>query len=59
MLLSWGIERADAEGLEAYLDASPSAKPLYEKFGWVTKATHAFLGGTYIESFMVRPSKAQ
>lgn len=35
MLVSWGCERADADRVAAYVDASPSGKPLYEKFGFV------------------------
>ncbi|KAJ5781199.1 Acyl-CoA N-acyltransferase [Penicillium paradoxum] len=33
-LLKWGIERADAQGVETYLSASPAGKPLYEKYGF-------------------------
>ncbi|KAJ6186564.1 hypothetical protein N7519_007865 [Penicillium mononematosum] len=33
-LLKWGLTRADAEGLEVYLSASPAGKPLYEKNGF-------------------------
>lgn len=37
-LLEWGCAAADAEGLESYLDASETGKPLYEKFGYVYQA---------------------
>ncbi|KAK5166502.1 uncharacterized protein LTR77_008045 [Saxophila tyrrhenica] len=33
-LMRWGLERADAQGMEAYLEASPEAVPLYEKLGF-------------------------
>ncbi|KAJ5124940.1 uncharacterized protein N7515_008765 [Penicillium bovifimosum] len=33
-LLKWGLERADAEGLEVYLSASPEGRPMYEKYGF-------------------------
>ena len=33
-LLKWGLTRADAEGLEVYLSASPAGKPLYQKYGF-------------------------
>lgn len=33
-LLRWGLARADAAGVEAYLEASPAAVPLYEKLGF-------------------------
>jgi len=34
MLMRWGTERADHEGVEAYLEASPVGKPVYEHFGF-------------------------
>jgi ribosomal protein S18 acetylase RimI-like enzyme len=33
-LLEWGLEKADGEGLECWIEASPAGKPLYEKVGW-------------------------
>jgi len=33
-LLEWGLDMADREGLEAFIEASPAGKPLYEKMGW-------------------------
>ena len=33
-LLQWGLEKADREGLECFIEASPEGKGLYEKFGW-------------------------
>lgn len=38
-LLEWGIEKADAEGLELYLDAAKGAQHLYEKFGYVEQTS--------------------
>ncbi|KAL9084526.1 MAG: hypothetical protein Q9165_008029 [Trypethelium subeluteriae] len=34
MLVRWGVERADEEGWECYLEASPKGRGLYEKFGF-------------------------
>lgn len=34
-LLQWGLQRADEQGAEAYLETAPSLAPLFEKFGWV------------------------
>lgn len=34
LMLRWGTERADAEGVEAYLEAAPDAIALYERFGF-------------------------
>ncbi|KAF2274643.1 acyl-CoA N-acyltransferase [Westerdykella ornata] len=33
-LVAWGCEQADKKGVEAYLEASPMGKPLYERFGF-------------------------
>ncbi|PMD37424.1 hypothetical protein L207DRAFT_514697 [Hyaloscypha variabilis F] len=33
-LLEWGLEMADREGLECWIEASPAGKGLYEKLGW-------------------------
>ncbi|KAL1851765.1 hypothetical protein Plec18170_006068 [Paecilomyces lecythidis] len=35
LLVKWGCELADAEGLPAYVDASKDGAPLYAKFGFV------------------------
>ena len=34
LLLEWGMERAEKEGLECYLEASPAGRPMYGSFGW-------------------------
>jgi hypothetical protein len=33
-LMRWGLERADEEGVETYIEASPDGKPIYEHFGF-------------------------
>lgn len=38
MLMRWGLECADRDGKEAYLDSSPEGMPMYQKFGFVEKA---------------------
>ena len=35
MILKHGCYLADEDGVECYIDSSPRAKPLYERFGWV------------------------
>ncbi|KAJ5832204.1 acyl-CoA N-acyltransferase [Penicillium riverlandense] len=35
MLVKWGCDLADAEGVGAYVDASKDGAPLYAKFGFV------------------------
>jgi hypothetical protein len=58
MLLQWGCDQADREGLECYVDASPDGLPLYERFGWEKKGEQDMPGGFgYTEVFLVRPPK--
>lgn len=33
-LVEWGVRQADALGLVAYLESSPEARPLYERWGF-------------------------
>lgn len=35
MLLEWGCKKADEQGLDAYLDATPIGRPLYQRYGFV------------------------
>ena len=66
-LLQYGCERADEQGVEAFLEAAPDALPLYQKFGFRTAASmHTTIkfeqspeGEIYTETFMIRePRKA-
>jgi GNAT superfamily N-acetyltransferase len=61
-LLRWGMEKADEEGTETYLEASPDGKPIYEHFGFtetdrlVVELKEEVLGEKeFIECMMVRP----
>ncbi|GAB1314620.1 hypothetical protein MFIFM68171_04830 [Madurella fahalii] len=53
-LLQWGLEKVDADGCEAYLEASPDGRPLFEKFGWKVVERLEYLDGEYVECSMVR-----
>jgi ribosomal protein S18 acetylase RimI-like enzyme len=55
-LIRWGLARADAAGWEAYLEASPEARALYEKLGFVVVgATETRIAGElYRNEYMVR-----
>lgn len=62
-LLRWGIQKADEEELEAYLEASPEGKPIYEHFGFkemdrlvVELKEEMFGEEKFIECMMVRPA---
>ncbi|KAL1986721.1 hypothetical protein VTN96DRAFT_5926 [Rasamsonia emersonii] len=37
LLINWGLQRADEERVECYIDSSPQAISIYERFGWVVK----------------------
>jgi len=63
MLLRWGVQRADEDGVEAYLEASPEGKPVYERYGFreVERVVVSLEGKgcseeEYVEVFMVRPA---
>lgn len=38
MLVKWGCDLADREGVGAYVDASQAGVPLYKKFGFVSRS---------------------
>ena len=35
MLVKWGCDLADSQGVEAYVDATKDGAPLYAKFGFI------------------------
>ncbi|KAJ5999374.1 acetyltransferase [Penicillium sp. IBT 35674x] len=39
MIVKWGCDLADKEGVSAYLDSSKDGAPLYQKFGFVDEGT--------------------
>jgi GNAT superfamily N-acetyltransferase len=57
-LLKWGLDRADAEGVEAYLSSSPEGKPVYEKYGFKSVYTFSPFPG-YLQEVMIRPVTSQ
>jgi GNAT superfamily N-acetyltransferase len=66
-LLRWGIRKADEDAVEAYLEASPEGKPVYEHFGFkemdrlvVQLKEEMFGEKEFIECMMVRhPNKTE
>lgn len=62
MMVRWGTERADGEGLPCYVDSTPVAKGVYERYGFeevdrlvIKGADHG--GEDLVETIMVRPAK--
>lgn len=33
-LVKWGMQRGDEEGLECYVEAQDTSKPIFVKYGW-------------------------
>lgn len=59
MLMKWGLDRADDEGMPSYLDATPRAKGMYEKLGFcvVDQRVVETPEGEAVAPFMVRKPK--
>lgn len=64
MLIRWGLEKADEDMMEAFLEGSPEGKPIYEKYGFVEKDRLVVdLKGKsvddreFVEVFMVRQNQ--
>lgn len=53
-LVQWGVEKVDRDGAEAYLEASPQGKGLFERFGFEVVEKLVYLDGDYVECSMVR-----
>lgn len=53
MLLKWGLDRADHNGVPVFLSASPAAKPMYERRGFRVVREEEVAGG-YVQAYMVR-----
>lgn len=57
LLIQYGCDLADRDGLEIYVDASMDGFPLYQRFGFVLKEEAAMPGGFgYIDRHLVRPA---
>ena len=66
-LMRWGLEKADADGLETYIEASPDGKSIYEHFGFreVERLIVDLVGKEndlgekeFVEVLMLRPAKS-
>lgn len=53
-LVAWGLDRADRDGVEAYVQASPVAVPVYRRFGWDEVDRYVFSTIDYSEIFLIR-----
>ncbi|KAK4202047.1 hypothetical protein QBC40DRAFT_338691 [Triangularia verruculosa] len=57
ILMEWGLQKVDEEGHEAYLEASPEGRPLFEKYGFRVEEVAEYLDGRYVECSMIRSAK--
>jgi GNAT superfamily N-acetyltransferase len=53
-LMMWGIEQAEKDGYVIYLESSPVAKPVYERFGFKVIDSLSFGDEQMTEYFMLR-----
>lgn len=58
-LIRYGLEKADEEGVECYLEASPEGAPIYEYFGFREVDRLVVFGGKFVELFMVRQRRGK
>lgn len=66
-LIKHGCERADEQGVQAFLEAAPDALPLYLRLGFHTAASmHTLIkceqfpeGDMYTETFMIREPRSE
>lgn len=56
VLMRWGVERADAEGCECYLEALPNARPVYLRFGFGEPVGRGEVGRDVV---LIRPARAE
>ncbi len=57
MLVRWGTERADEDGVEAYLDSTPEGVPVYVRYGFQEVEKRVYMDGKYEHYYMVRNAK--
>jgi hypothetical protein len=55
MVVGWGVELADRDGLECFVGASDQGKHVYSKFGFLPGGTFEVDG--YTVEFYNRPAK--
>ncbi|KAL5088900.1 hypothetical protein Trisim1_006045 [Trichoderma cf. simile WF8] len=57
LMLKYGVNKADEDKVECFLDASPAGQPIYERYGFRVAQRDTFLDGTYIQCAMVRDAR--
>jgi predicted N-acetyltransferase YhbS len=57
MLVGWGADLADRDGVEAFVDASDQGKPVYAKFDFEPQTPFIVPGETFACTCYLRPAK--
>ncbi|KAL7816028.1 acyl-CoA N-acyltransferase [Trichoderma aethiopicum] len=52
LMLRYGVDKADEDKVECFLDASPKGQPIYERYGFRVVQSDTFLEGTYVQCAM-------
>ena len=58
LLVDWGVQQADRDGLGCFVDASDEGVPVYRKFGFVGQVPFEVEGAGFSCTSYVRPAKA-
>jgi hypothetical protein len=57
MLVKWGVDLADRDELECFVDASDEGRPVYKKFGFLLEEPFTIEGEGFTCASYVRPAK--
>jgi hypothetical protein len=57
MLMQWGVEQADRDKLECFVDASDKGRPVYEKFGFFPEEPFLVPALGFTCTTYIRPAK--
>jgi len=57
MLLQFGLDHADEDGLPIYLESSMDGQRVYPRYGFEVVGEFEMLDGAYIEKVMTRQPK--
>ncbi|KPM36784.1 hypothetical protein AK830_g9782 [Neonectria ditissima] len=60
-MMRWGVERADADGLPCFLEATPNGRGMYEKYGFRVVGQQEFESpaGRVVDFYMLREAKVR
>lgn len=60
LLMRYGLDMADNDRLEVYVDSTMEGYPMYLRYGFVLKAEEPMPGGFgFIQRHLVRPAKEE